>query len=525
MDRTDSGRNVLFVVLDTVRKDHLSVYDHDRPTTPALEDFADEAAVYEQAISPAPWTLPVHASMFTGLYPSEHGASQENPYLEDATTLAQSLSDTHRSACYSSNAWITPYTHLTDGFDDQDNFFEVMPGDFLSGPLASVWKTMNDNDRLRTVADYLVSVGNKIHEYTASGEGADSKTPEVIDKTQAFIADAEADGENWFQFINLMDAHLPYHPPEAYAEEYAPGVDSTEVCQNSKEYNCGARDIDDDEFADLQGLYDAEIRHMDAQLDRLFSWMRDEGVWEETMVVVCADHGELFGEHDLYGHEFCIYDPLVNVPCMVKHPDLEPGRYDEQFETLDLYDTVLDHAATGPDADADPADLTRGPQARDFDPARSLLRDEHRRFDQPAYEGADRDRGEYAFVEYYRPVVELKQLEQKASAAGITLDEESRFYSRMRAGRRVDAKYIRNERIADEFYRLKDDPGEEVDLAGDAREHASELDEAALEATEAALAAFEDRRGGEWKAVEDDDVLSDMSDDAKDRLQDLGYLE
>ncbi|WP_323674296.1 sulfatase-like hydrolase/transferase [Halorubellus sp. PRR65] len=520
MDRTETGRNVLFVVLDTVRKDHLSVYDYDRPTTPALEDFADEAAVYEQAVSPAPWTLPVHASMFTGLYPSEHGASQENPYLEDATTLAQSLSDSHRSACYSSNAWITPYTHLTDGFDDQDNFFEVMPGDLLSGPLASVWKTMNDNDQLRKVADWLVSVGNKIHEYTASGEGADSKTPEVIDKTREFIADAEADGENWFQFINLMDAHLPYHPPEEYAEEFAPGVDSTAVCQNSKEYNCGARDIDDDEWTDIQGLYDAEIRHMDAQLDRLFSWMRAEGVWEDTMVVVCADHGELFGEHDLYGHEFCIYDPLVNVPCLVKHPDLDSGRYDDQFETLDLYDTVLDHA--GGD---DPAALTREPQARAFDPARSLLRDDHRTFDTPAYEGADRDRGEYAFVEYYRPVVELKQLEQKASGAGIALDEESRFYSRMRASRRTDAKYIRNERIADEFYRLEGDPEEAADLAGDAREHASELDEAALEATEAALAAFEERRGGEWKSVDDDDVLSDMSDDAKDRLQDLGYLE
>jgi len=510
MDRTDTGRNVLFVVLDTVRKDHLSVYDYDRPTTPALEDFADEAAVYEQAVSPAPWTLPVHASLFTGRYPSEHGASQENPYLEDATTLAQSLSDTHRSACYSSNAWITPYTHLTDGFDDQDNFFEVMPGDFLSGPLAKLWKTMNDNDSLRAVADWLVSVGNRVHEYTASAEGADSKTPEVIDETQSFIADAEADGESWFQFVNLMDAHLPYHPPEEYAEEFAPGVDSAAVCQNSKEYNAGARDIDDDEWTAIQGLYDAEIRHMDAQLERLFDWLQAEGVWDDTMVVVCADHGELFGEHDLYGHEFCIYDPLVNVPCMVKHPDLEPGRYDEQFELLDLYHTVLDHA-DGTDAPATDRN------AVDFEPSRSLLRDDHRAFDEPAFDGSDRDRGEYAFVEYYRPVVELKQLEQKASAAGIALEEDSRFYSRMRASRRTDAKYVRNERIEDEFYRLDDDPGETTNLAG--ADGPGEAD------AEAALAAFEARRGGEWKTVEDEDVLADMDEDAKDRLQDLGYLE
>jgi arylsulfatase A-like enzyme len=507
MTTADTSENVLFVVMDTVRKDHLSVYGYDRPTTPGLEDFADEAAVFEQAVSPAPWTLPVHASLFTGLYPSQHGASQENPYLEGATTLAQSLADTHATACYSSNAWITPYTHLTDGFDDQDNFFEVMPGDFLSGPIASAWKAMNDNPTLRKVADWMVSVGNKIHEYTASGEGADSKTPQVIDRTQAFIADAEERGDNWFQFVNLMDAHLPYHPPEEYKAEFAPGVDSTEVCQNSKEYNSGARDIDDDEWAALQALYDAEIRHIDAELQRLFDWMQAEGVWEDTMVVVCADHGELFGEHDLYGHEFCIYDPLVNVPCMVKHPDLETGRREDQIELLDLYHTVLDHCGV------DAADATQP-----LDPTRSLLSADYREFAAaPDHEHRVAVDPAYAFVEYYRPVVELKQLEQKASAAGITLDEESRFYSRMRAARRLDGKYIRNERIPDEFYRLDEDPGEQRDLATS--------DDPVKDEVEATLAAFEDRAGGEWKDVDDEDVLDDMSDDAKDRLQDLGYLE
>ena len=85
---TDSRPSVLFVVLDTVRKDHLSVYGYDRPTSPTLGDFAAEARVYGEAVTAAPWTLPVHASIFTGLYPSEHGATQEDPYLEDATTLA-----------------------------------------------------------------------------------------------------------------------------------------------------------------------------------------------------------------------------------------------------------------------------------------------------------------------------------------------------------------------------------------------------------------------------------------------------
>ncbi|MFT4922074.1 MAG: arylsulfatase A-like enzyme [Haloarculaceae archaeon] len=487
-----SRPNVLFVVLDTVRKDRLTVYGHDRPTTPTLAEFADEARVYEQAVAPAPWTLPVHASLFTGLYPSEHNATQETPYLEGATTLAASLSGAgYATSCYSSNAWITPYTHLTDGFDDQDNFFKVMPGDLLSGPLAKLWKTMNDSDRLRSLADRIVAVGNAIHERLAAGGGEDSKTPAVIDRTMEFIDDSE---EPFFSFINLMDAHLPYHPPEEYVEEFAPGVDSTEVCQNSKAYNCGARDIGDEEWDDIRGLYDAEVRHIDDQLGRLFEWLREEGLWEETMVVVVADHGELHGEHDLYGHEFCIYDQLVNVPLLVKHPDLEPGRDDGIVELLDLYHTVLD--ATDAEGRGQP-----------LDPRRSLLAEEYRSI----------DRGEYAFVEYHRPVVELNQLESIAESAGIDLDENSRFYSRMRAARQPDGKYIRNERTRDEAYRLDRDAGETENVAG--------TDDETIAAVEAALADFEASVGGEWDEIADDDPLADMDEDTKDRLRDLGYVE
>ncbi|WP_424007457.1 sulfatase [Haloferax denitrificans] len=510
----ESPENVLFVVMDTVRKDHLTPYGYDRPTTPGLDRFADEATVFEQAVAPAPWTLPVHASLFTGMYPSQHGADQENPYLEGATTLAETLSAAgYDTACYSSNAWITPYTHLTDGFAEQDNFFEVMPGEFLSGPLAKAWKTMNDSDALRTLADKLVSLGNAAHEYLAGGEGADSKTPAVIDQTIDFVDDSE----EFFAFVNLMDAHLPYHPPEEYKERFAPGVDSTEVCQNSKEYNAGAHEIDDDEWADIRGLYDAEIAHIDDQLTRLFDHLKETDRWDDTMVVVCADHGELHGEHGLYGHEFCLYDPLVNVPLMVKHPDLDAERRDDQVELVDLYHTVLDSLGVEGGEPANPGDDAVG-----LDRTRSLLSADYREFaraenDDP---GQRRD-GEYAFVEYSRPVVELKQLEEKASSAGITLPEDSRFYSRMRAARRTDAKYVRIDRIPDEAYRLDADPEE--------AENVADADDEAIAETEAALAEFEDAIGGAWTDALDTDVSDDsvdqMDDETQDRLRDLGYLE
>ncbi|TKR28107.1 sulfatase [Natronomonas salsuginis] len=515
--------NVLFVVLDTVRKDRLGPYGYDRDTTPELSAFAEEATVFGSAVAPAPWTLPVHASLFTGRYPSQHGADQGSPYLDGHTTLAAILSAAgYDTACYSSNAWITPYTGLVDGFDDHDSFFEALPGDVLSGPLASVWKTINDNEYLRTLASKLVRLGAVAHAKLASGESADSKTPAVIDRTKAFIDGSESE-EGWFAFVNLMDAHLPYYPPETYRERFAPGVDPDEVCQNSKEYNSGARGIDDEEWDAIRGLYDAEIAHMDAELGRLFEWLRETGQWSETTVVVCADHGELHGEHSLYGHEFALYDELINVPLLIKHPDIEGDRRDDLVELLDCYHTVLD--ALGVDANA----VEIAGDALDRDPTRSLLSKSYREFDdagsadldpgQRAVVGGERD---HAFVEYAQPVIELHHLEQKASEAGIELPDDHRAYARLRAARSLDAKYVRADRIPEEGYRLDEDPDESspIDAA----------DDDLVADAERSLSRFEAAVGGAWDGPTDapsdgEDVLAEADEGTRDRLRELGYLE
>ncbi|MFW5918612.1 MAG: sulfatase [Halanaeroarchaeum sp.] len=517
-----SPENVLFVVLDTVRKDRLEPYGFDRATTPTLSTFAEEATVFDAAIAPAPWTLPVHASMFTGLYPSQHGADQESPYLEGARTLATTLSAAgYDTAAYSSNAWITPYTNLTDGFDDGDTFFEAMPGDVLSGPLSTVWKTMNDNEVLRGVASSAVQFGAKIHEYFASGDGADTKTPAVVDKTISFVEESDSD-RGWFAFVNLMDAHLPYYPPAEYRERFAPDADPDAVTQNSKEYNSGARSIDDDEWADIRHLYDAEIAHMDDQLGRLFETLKERGEWENTTVVVCADHGELHGEHDLYGHEFALYDELVNVPLMIEHPDLDADRRGDIVELLDLYHTVLD--ATGVEVTGT-GDTVDGERAVGFDPTRSLLDDDYNQFDaapSPLDPGQDVNvatERKYAFVEYAQPVIELHHLEEKAKAAGLTIGEDHRARARLRAARSRDGKYVRADRIPDEGFALIDDPDESDPVTPSEHE--------AVDAAERALSRFEEATGGAWTEATDGsaDALEDADEQLQERLRDLGYME
>jgi arylsulfatase A-like enzyme len=311
------------------------------------------------------------------------------------------------------------------------------------------------------------------------------------------------------------------------------------VCQNSKEFNAGARDIDDDEWDAIRGLYDAEIAHIDDQLTRLFDWLKAEGEWESTTVIVCADHGELHGEHDLYGHEFCLYDPLINVPLLVKHPDLAAGRCDDLVELLDLYHTVLD--ATGVEGGTPAA---AGERAVARDRTRSLLSADYRAFDDVADpDPGQRAGADHAYVEYSRPVVELAQLEEKAAAAGLSIPEESRFYARMRAARSPVAKYVRIDRTPDEAFRLDRDPGEREDVAASitptagvgARADGGEVDTDdagdadPIVAAERALARFEAGAGGAWTGDDDGEVsdgsVADMDAEMQERLRDLGYLE
>ena len=320
-----------------------------------------------------------------------------------------------------------------------------------------------------------------------------------------------------------MDAHLPYYPPETYRERFAPGVDPDEVCQNSKEYNSGARWIDDEEWDAIRGLYDAEIAHMDAELGRLFEWLRETGQWSETTVVVCADHGELHGEHSLYGHEFALYDELINVPLLIKHPEIEGDRRDDLVELLDCYHTVLDALSVDPNA------VKIAGDALDRDPTRSLLSESYREFDdagsadldpgQRAVVGGERD---HAFVEYAQPVIELHHLEQKASEAGIELPDDHRAYARLRAARSLDAKYVRADRIPEEGYRLDEDPDESspIDAA----------DDDLVADAERSLSRFEAAVGGAWDDPTDapsdgEDVLAEADEGTRDRLRELGYLE
>lgn len=325
--------NVVFIVLDTVRKDRLSIYNQEIEFTESIQSFSEDATVFQDAVSQAPWTLPSHASMFTGLYPWEHDATQKQLYLEtDKTLLAEKFENKgYKTACYTSNTWISPYTGMAEGFQRIDNFFGILPSDVMSGKTEKFWRWLN-HGRSEWLMSKLMILGEKIHHLTADSN-SDTKTPKTIECAENFVDEVE---DEFFLFLNFMDAHLPYYPPEEYRKKHT-DVDPKNICHKAHRHNAGIEKAD---FDALNSLYDAEVDYLDDQLGELFEMFEQRDLMEDTVFVIVSDHGENLGEDEMSGHQFSVSEQLVSVPMIVKAPELEEGTIEEQVELRQLYEMV-----------------------------------------------------------------------------------------------------------------------------------------------------------------------------------------
>ncbi len=330
----DEMPDVLFVVLDSLRKDHVSTYGYDRRTTPALDALAEEATVYENAYVPAPWTLPSHCSMFTGQYPSEHGVT--NGFTDSSLslpaeheTLAQKFaSDGYRTAGYSNNPWVGKLSGLNRGFDRFVEWdLEVSRG---------------EPGRTRDLA----------YDRCHSLLGRAIQQPLVLLKRRFFTENLVSRAQEWtrenestptFTFLNLMEAHSPYYPPDSGFERLGlepPNMLSKRLL-NTKllAYVMGQRELDRHEQQRVHEFYDASIRYQDGQLERLLATLREQGSLDETLLVICADHGKTLGEFDRdETPPHYLRNINVNVPLVVKWPgQTDSRRVAEPVELTNLF--------------------------------------------------------------------------------------------------------------------------------------------------------------------------------------------
>ena len=308
--------NVLLVVLDTTRRDRLGLYGYDRETTPALDALAADGIIYERAISAGSWTLPSHASIFTGLYPRDHGTTVEHwRLLPEFDTLAEQLRrDGFETVGVCSNPWVSANTGLQQGFD---RFEEV-------------WRDRKEDNR-------------DLH-------GAALVTERLL----GWLDQRTAAERPFFAFVNYLEPHSPYQPPEPYRSRFLPEDADRAVVADVMDWETPREfgyilglpgyEISAEASRILSALYDAEVAYQDLRFGQLIEGLRERGVLDDTIIVVVADHGEQLGEHGMLDHKMSLYAENVHVPLIVRYPKALPRgvRIEAQVQSNDIYATILD---------------------------------------------------------------------------------------------------------------------------------------------------------------------------------------
>lgn len=369
--------DVLLIVLDTLRRDRLSIYGHQRETSPAFDAFADRAALFERAVAPAQWTIPAHGSLFTGNYPSQHGLTQANSTLSGSMpTLAEILQvNGYHTVAFCNNPLVGVLNNgLQRGFDGFYNYASAIPHrpyDHRKNPIRRQftrwfrpYARKIGNEFARSDTLFRLSLNPLFVPIWEKYINFKGNTAHSIDDLIAYWTEQHAGGaeQPMFAFVNLMGAHLPYHPPQDDLDRLAPEIKRDRTAyQFINRFNAdGAawasppdEPFNEWERAVLTGFYDAEIAAQDYHLGRLLDYLRSSGALDNTVVIIAADHGEGHGEHDLFGHGFSVHQELVHVPLAIHIPDMTPGaRVHENVSTRRLFHTILDLTGITPPLDA-----------------------------------------------------------------------------------------------------------------------------------------------------------------------------
>lgn len=308
---------ILLFDIDTLRADHLGCYGYARDTSPHIDRFSEEAALFEWVFSQGPNTPPSQASILTGLYPTSHGRIAHDDALpEEAQTLAELLTAAgYRSAAMVDGGLMAAGFGMEQGFESYDD-----------------------------EAGGLERIG-----------------PKVLDWLEDHLGDPDKQEQPFFLFVHTYDVHSPYElSPWRFRQRY---VDEIEE-KPSEEYRGDMSRFMADTWharykpnppqltkAELDwaiAMYDGGIRHVDDWFSRLRKALEDHGIWDEAIIAIISDHGDTFQEHDTLFHEQ-IYAPVSRIPMLIRFPGGEhAGVYSQVVESIDLMPTLLDRADVAP---------------------------------------------------------------------------------------------------------------------------------------------------------------------------------
>jgi arylsulfatase A-like enzyme len=316
--------NVLLIVWDTVRSSNLSLNGYHRPTTPNLESLAGRGARFDHAFAASSWTLPSHATMFTGRWPHEHLAGWATPLNDTDKTLAEYLGDHgYDTAGFVANLDFCGHqTGLDRGFVHYEDYplsavdiFTRYMG--LGRPIDMVTLGFLI-DKLRGRAVDLAAVPPVSKAHAKRGRHVDRA---FLD----WLSWQEKRNRPFFAFLNYVDAHPPFEVPDESAHGFGLRPSSwNDLRVLASWFALDKSSLTDHDIRLAIDIYDDSIAFLDRQLGILLEELGKRGVLENTLVIVTSDHGEHLGDHGLFFHGCSLYRQLVEVPLVIVNPQILP---------------------------------------------------------------------------------------------------------------------------------------------------------------------------------------------------------
>ncbi|MBI3782487.1 MAG: sulfatase [Deltaproteobacteria bacterium] len=302
--------NILLISIDSLRADHVRSYGYERETTPVLDQLARQGGLFRTVVSPTSWTLPAHLSLLTSLTPEEHGVVADGLQIDGRRTtfLAEVLwRGGYETAGFVSGPYLDAINGFNKGFDLYDDY--------------SVAKINYDASHRSVTSPGLV---NLVTRWLHRWDSGKRRRP-------------------FFIFLHMWDVHYDYVPPPPYDQLFDPQYHGTIDGKNFIDNPRVARTMDRRDLDHIVALYDGEIRFTDLHVGKVLSKLQELGVFDQTIVVVTADHGDEFFEHGNKGHAKTLYDESLLVPLIMRYPaKIRAGTVvDSQVRLTDVAPTIL----------------------------------------------------------------------------------------------------------------------------------------------------------------------------------------